>query len=462
VTIVTVFLATFALWFDWHRHDTADIPELLPMYLSNAVVFASLWVTATHVQSGYGRGLFGEATTLVKTRAMIVGGVWAGAALAVVSFLLRGTLLSRGTMLVTFGAGVVLLGALRVWFGALDRRFASLGMVTQRVVVIGFDLAARAFAVRVRALRSTVRVVGFLDLRDPPTQRTVLGIPVIGGRSAYARVADERSFDVLVLAAEKWADARWFDTAERAAMLNFCERRGMSLYLVAGSQDVAVDPREVGTFRDLPLLRLEDASLHPGYRVVKRLIDVVGALVLLVGGLPVWLLVVLLVRLSGPGPIFFTQERAGLFGRPFRIVKFRTMVAGAEMQRDRLVDISALPEPVYKLAADPRVTRIGRFLRRTSLDEIPQLVNVLAGQMSLVGPRPEEQSVVALYNEQQRRRLKAKPGIAGLQQVECRGCTSLRRRVQWDLVYLKNQGFLLDVLILVRTVGAVLRGDGAT
>jgi exopolysaccharide biosynthesis polyprenyl glycosylphosphotransferase len=307
-----------------------------------------------------------------------------------------------------------------------------------------------------------VRVAGFLDLDERPARRTVLGRPVLGGRGDYVRVADERPFDVLVLAAEKWADSRCFGTSERAALLNFCESRGMSLYLVAGAQDVAVDPREVGTFSDLPLLRLEDASLHPAYRVVKRVLDVAGALVLLVAGLPVWLAAALLVRLSGPGPVLFTQERAGLFGRTFRIVKFRTMVADAESRRDGLVDLSSLPEPVYKLADDPRVTRIGRFLRRTSLDEVPQLLNVLAGQMSLVGPRPEEQSVVARYDEQQRRRLKAKPGITGLQQVECRGCASLRRRVQWDLVYLKNQGLLLDLIILARTVGAVVRGNGAT
>jgi len=170
----------------------------------------------------------------------------------------------------------------------------------------------------------------------------------------------------------------------------------------------------------------------------------------------------LLVKLSSRGPIFFQQVRVGLHGRPFKMLKFRSMVPDAEERREALVSLSDLAEPVFKFRDDPRVTGIGRFLRRTGLDEVPQLLHVLLGQMSLVGPRPEEAAVVAFYDEHQRRRLKAKPGITGLQQVNCRGCTSLKRRVNWDLAYMKHQGLLLDAYILIRTTWVVARGCETT
>jgi lipopolysaccharide/colanic/teichoic acid biosynthesis glycosyltransferase len=196
-------------------------------------------------------------------------------------------------------------------------------------------------------------------------------------------------------------------------------------------------------------------------RVVKRLMDVVlGSLTLTMMALPM-VIIALLVKLDSPGPVFFRQTRVGQDGRPFRIFKFRTMVDHAEEILPQLVDLETLSQPAFKLRSDPRVTRTGRVLRRWSLDETPQLFNVLAGVMSLVGPRPEQVEVVTRYTDDQRRRLAVKPGMTGPMQVSGRGDLSFEERLALELTYIDRYSLWRDLGILLRTVPAVVRGDGA-
>ncbi len=196
-------------------------------------------------------------------------------------------------------------------------------------------------------------------------------------------------------------------------------------------------------------------------RIAKRLMDVVlGGLTLVMMALPM-AGIALLVKLDSPGPIFFRQTRVGQDGRPFRIFKFRTMVAHAEAMLPQLVDLEALAQPAFKLQDDPRVTRAGRVLRRWSLDEVPQLFNVLAGEMSLVGPRPEQIEVVARYTDDQRRRLAVKPGMTGPMQVSGRGDLPFEERLALELAYIERYSLRRDLGILLRTIPAVVRGDGA-
>ena len=186
-----------------------------------------------------------------------------------------------------------------------------------------------------------------------------------------------------------------------------------------------------------------------------------GANLGLLLSLPLMLGIAIAIRLDSPGPVFFTQERVGENGRVFRVFKLRSMVLDAEERRRDVVDLDQLPEPAYKLPDDPRITRVGRWLRRYSLDELPQFVNVLRGEMSLVGPRPEEVALVARYNDWQRRRLAVKPGMSGPMQVNGRGRLSLTERVALEVDYIEHYSLRRDVGILVRTLPAVLRGDGS-
>lgn len=196
--------------------------------------------------------------------------------------------------------------------------------------------------------------------------------------------------------------------------------------------------------------------------VVKRCMDVSCALLGIALTLPLWALIAAAVKLTSRGPVFFTQERAGLQGRPFRMVKFRTMVADAEERLKDLVRFDELTDPVYKLADDPRVTRVGRFLRRFGLDELPQLLNVLRGEMSLVGPRPEVVTLAKRYNSEQQRRLLVKPGITGYQQIHNRGMPDMAARLVYDVYYLRNRSTLLDLWILAMTFFVIASGKEIT
>lgn len=197
--------------------------------------------------------------------------------------------------------------------------------------------------------------------------------------------------------------------------------------------------------------------------VVKRLVDVVGAAVGLALLMPVFVLISLAVRWDSPGPIFFSQERVGWNGRRFRILKFRTMVVEAESMRAALESRNEIQDgPIFKMKEDPRVTRVGRFLRRSSLDEFPQLFNILAGDMSLVGPRPPLPAEVESYAERDLERLRVMPGATGAWQVSNRGAgTSFREMVDLDLGYVARWSLWLDLAILFRTVLLVLRLQGS-
>jgi lipopolysaccharide/colanic/teichoic acid biosynthesis glycosyltransferase len=195
---------------------------------------------------------------------------------------------------------------------------------------------------------------------------------------------------------------------------------------------------------------------------VKRAIDVTGALVGVVALSPLWALIALAVKLTSKGPVIFSQERAGLHGRPFRMFKFRSMVADAEERLRDLVNIEDLQEPVYKLKDDPRVTPVGRFLRRFGLDELPQLLNVLRGEMSFVGPRPEVMALVNRYTLEQRRRLRVKPGITGYQQIHNRGMPDMAARLVYDRFYLRHRSTGLDLWILAMTAYVIASGKEIT
>ena len=196
-------------------------------------------------------------------------------------------------------------------------------------------------------------------------------------------------------------------------------------------------------------------------RAIKRACDIAGAVVGLLLAATLWPVVALLIRLDSPGPILFRQERVGHGGRPFTMLKYRTMHVGAAEQLPALAAAQGLVEPVLKLADDPRLTDAGRFLRRWSLDELPQFWNVLRGDMSLVGPRPEEPRVVAHYDDRQRRRLAVRPGITGPMQISGRADLSLEERTRLDLDYIDNLSLWRDAIILLHTLPVVLRGKGA-
>jgi exopolysaccharide biosynthesis polyprenyl glycosylphosphotransferase len=195
---------------------------------------------------------------------------------------------------------------------------------------------------------------------------------------------------------------------------------------------------------------------------VKRVLDVVGALLAIALTSPIWIAAAIAIKLDSPGPVFFVQQRSGRNNRPFPCVKFRTMVVDAEARLEELRKRNEISGPVFKVKDDPRLTRAGRVLRKYSIDELPQFLNVLVGQMSLVGPRPPIPKEVRSYEPDQVRRLSVRPGITGLWQVSGRNRIAFEDWVRLDLQYIDEWSLWLDFQILVATIPAVLGGEGAS
>ncbi len=432
------------------------------IYLQCSAVLAGLWVGWNRHYGGYERGLRGLSSPIVRAGSILRSGIYAIGLLIVVASLFHHPLLSPLSWFLTLvlSAGSMLL--VRLILRRVDRALSRRGITCKRVVVVGTDRESRDFAVHLRAHSSTVRVVGFILEDSCKSHPQFLNCPILGSLDDIARIYRTFPFDAMVLPPTSIPEASGSNRNGLLGILNFCETNRITLYVAPGSYDVTVRREEVASFSDVPLIRLRDASLHPLYAFVKRCTDVVFSGVGLIVGLPVWTVIAITVKLTSKGPVFFTQTRVGIHGKPFKMYKFRSMVCDAEAKLNELVDLEKLDEPVFKIEKDPRVTRFGVLLRRFSLDEIPQLWHVFMGKMALVGPRPEEDRVVAHYDAHQRRRLKAKPGLTGLQQVECRGDHSLSRRIAYDLIYMKHQGLLLDLYIVFKTFVVVLRGSGTT
>jgi exopolysaccharide biosynthesis polyprenyl glycosylphosphotransferase len=211
-----------------------------------------------------------------------------------------------------------------------------------------------------------------------------------------------------------------------------------------------------------PMLVFRSAPGISWALLLKGVFDRGAALFLLLVFSPVWLLIALLIKLSSPGPVLFCQERCGLRGRAFMMYKFRSMVTNAAQLQDELTSFNEMDGPVFKIARDPRITTLGRFLRRTSLDEVPQLINVLRGEMSLVGPRPLPVYEVRKFTDPwQRRRLSMKPGMTCLWQIAGRNKIGFEEWMRLDLVYIDNWSLWLDFRILLKTIPVVLMGQGA-
>ena len=339
--------------------------------------------------------------------------------------------------------------ALFRWRPGLWRRRA------RRVLIIGSGPVGRQIAQALQAYRwAQLEPVGFID--DQPAAG--LSLPWLGPLSAAARVVRAQGIDEVIIALPLRAHTQLME------LVIALQELPVNIRLVPDVLDLVFIRASVEEFAGLPLIGLREPVIQGMDRLIKRAFDLVVAGVGLVLASPLMLLIALAVKLDSPGPALFCQQRVGEGGRLFWMIKFRTMVPGAEAQEEALaVETEGEGPPLFaKRPDDPRITRLGRWLRRTSLDELPQLINVLLGEMSLVGPRPELPWLVERYQPWQRKRFAVPQGITGWWQVNGRSDRgSHDLRVEDDLYYIRNYSLLLDLRILFKTVGSVIRGKGA-
>ena len=338
----------------------------------------------------------------------------------------------------------------------LHRRRAR-GQCLKRVVVVGRGGAVLELADRLgRTRHAGLEVVAAcVTGADRSRVARAVDVPVAGLDDVVATARRTGADTVAVTSASETA-------AQYLRRLSWeLEGSGLELLVAPGLVEVAGPRLHIRPFDGLPLLSVEQPRFEGWPLVVKSAIDRTAALAALTLLLPVFAALALAVRVSSPGPVFFRQERVGLGGQPFTMLKFRSMVVGADQQVAGLSDGNDADGLLFKMREDPRVTRVGKWLRRLSLDELPQLVNVLTGEMSLVGPRPPLPREVARYDSSVSRRLLVKPGLTGLWQISGRSDLPWEEAVRLDLRYVENWSLALDVQILWKTARAVVRASGA-
>ncbi len=329
---------------------------------------------------------------------------------------------------------------------ALQRTLQVSGRLGRRVLIYGCGEAGRLLMKKiVQSPHVGMTVVGFIDdssargrmieCRITQTDRTVFCAPVLGRLSDLRGLVHEHSPDELFVTAEACSSDRFPE------ILDLAQESGLQVAFVPQLGDIRVDQLSVQDLSAIPVLRPHVVPARPLYFLAKRVMDLTVAAVLLVLTAPLWLVAAVLIRLSGPGPIFFKQQRVGLGGESFDILKFRTMRPDAAPYATSPTD-----------DRDPRITTIGRALRTAGLDELPQLLNVLRGDMSLVGPRPEMPFIVDKYTSLERQRLWAKPGITGLWQLSADRIDAIHVNLEYDLHYIRHQSLAFDTLILLETL----------
>ncbi len=320
-------------------------------------------------------------------------------------------------------------------------------------IVVGPPEAVDIVARRVSTHPETrLHLVGYLS---SAREQTAAELTRLGSLSDISEIAREYAIERVVVTERELSEP----AAER--LIEECKVAGLALTFLPDHYGLLGPGIELNRLAELPVLDFRFSDPPRSTIAMKRAMDVTVSALLLLLLAPLLALIALAILIDSGRPILFRQRRAGEEGRPFNVLKFRTMVTDAEQRLPELVDLASLDEPAFKIRNDPRVTRIGRPLRRTSLDELPQLVNVLRGDMSLVGPRPEEEAVVALYDERQRGRLAIKPGLTGPMQVYGRSDLTFEERLAMERDYLDNLSLLTDLAILLRTPWAIIRGDGA-
>jgi len=337
----------------------------------------------------------------------------------------------------------------RFWRGYLRRK----GIGLQRALVVGEGPLGRMIMQNIVAQPEVgYQIVGFVD--DEPRQP--LGrFEYLGTTAEIPDLVWRYQIDEVIIALPSSSHLRVTE------ILIACARLNVQFRIVPDFYDLSLNQVDVAEINGIPLIGLREASLQGSGQILKRAIDVTIAAIALILASPLMLIIAIAIKLESPGPVIVRQVRIGRWGKPFDFFKFRSMRDRADQDLVLLADKNEASGPIFKIRNDPRRTRVGRWLRRFSLDEIPQLFNVLRGDMSLVGPRPPFPWEVAKYAEWHRRRLQVHPGITGLGQVSGRSDLPFDETALLDIWYIENWTLGLDIKILLRTLPAVISGHGA-
>ncbi len=425
----------------------ANTPVPVEYWVVSGVLFAG-WLGMLHLQGAYDGRLSGHG--IQEYRAVFSASMHLFSVLAIVSFVFRLDF-ARGYVMIAFPLGTALLlagrWAARRWL-VVQR---TQGRLADRVLLVGdrADLSSLIGALH-RTPSAGYNVVGAC-IDDAPGS-CISGVNVVGRSSEAVVQALDLDIDVVAVSSSSGLGSEGLRRLGWAL-----EGTDIDLVVAPGIMDVAGPRVKTRPVQGLPLLHVEAPTFVGPRLVFKRVLDRVGAALGMLAIAPVLGLLAALIFFEDRGPVFFSQERIGRDGRPFKLIKFRSMAIDAEARLSTLMEGNEGAGPLFKLKDDPRVTRIGAIIRKYSLDELPQLINVVRGEMSLVGPRPPLPREVAEYEDDTHRRLLVKPGMTGLWQISGRSDLSWEEAVRLDLYYVENWNPLLDLMILWRTLQVVTK-----
>jgi exopolysaccharide biosynthesis polyprenyl glycosylphosphotransferase len=429
-------------------------------YLSVSVTIAASWIAALSINRSRSGRVIGSGAEEYRRVWLATISVFGGVAIVSMMFKLE---IARGFLMIALPVGLVLLFLSR-WIArrVVVRARKSFGKCITRLLVVGSPRAVRDLTAALsREPWSGYDVVGACV--PGTSSRAEIGIPgfgsipILGDESGVAAaIAASGSHAVAVAATDEFHGKGLRDLSWELDSLD------IDLLVVPGVIDVAGPRLHMRPVAGLPLIHVEKPQYHGAKQFQKRAFDIAFSGTALLCGLPLLVMIAMAIKLGSKGPVFYRQERIGLNGEPFEMIKFRTMLAGADAMVEDLAHLNESDSGVlFKIRKDPRVTPIGRFLRKFSLDEIPQFINVLKGDMSVVGPRPPLGCEVVKYDHDTMRRLLVRPGITGLWQVSGRSDLSWEDSVRLDLFYVDNWSMMADLLIALKTLRVILNHSGA-
>lgn len=427
-------------------------------YIPYTLIFMA-WVVTMHQAAGLYRDMRGR--TLVSEIFKVTNAT-SNAVLLIMalSFLIRPLVFSRLLIIQAAFINVFLQLIWRMVIRLVRNALHKRGIGVEQVLVVGCREAGR-YVIRTLVARPDLgyRLVGFVD-DDPELGSKDLGrVPALGAIKNIPRIVKKEHVDLVILTLP-WDEQRY-----ALEVMQHHNVKRVSILTVPDLYQLNLSQVQVEMLGGLPLLgRQKEVKIPRSNLLLKRTLDIGATLLFMPIALPIMIIAALAIRLDTPGPILFYQLRVGMNGQLFKMVKFRSMVVDAEQQHEEIIGLNEDDPEGYKSKykdADPRITRVGRFIRRTSIDELPQLLNILRGEMSLVGPRPALPREVELYKSWHRQRLMVRPGLTGLWQVSGRSEIPFEEKCLLDIYYIENWSIGLDLQILIQTAPQVLFGTGA-
>jgi exopolysaccharide biosynthesis polyprenyl glycosylphosphotransferase len=387
----------------------------------------------------------------------IVNGTTTGIVIMIVFiFIYRSAFYSRVIFIYAGLFSGAILGLSRLLKVRLWQRMRRRGFDTRQVLIVGAGEVARTVMRAMVANRDCgFNIIGFLDDHPAKGETDIGRFKALGSIDNLSNTLQVKKIDEVIITLP------WQYHRKIMSIMAQCERKNIRVRIVPDLFQITLNRMHIEEIAGVPMIGIKEVGISGFNQFIKRTIDVVFSALALFFGAPLMALIALMIRMDSPGPAIFSQERVGRMGRRFMVYKFRSMIEGAEEQQKALQALNEADGPLFKIREDPRTTRLGKRLRRFSLDELPQFYNVLRGEMSLIGPRPAIPAEVDQYQEWQKRRLEVSPGITGLWQVSGRSELTFDEMTLLDIYYIENWTPALDAKILLQTIPRVIFGNGA-